>query len=149
MGANGEAVITAIVSGPPGPAVRPGRWGGVVRVLLGAAGGVLLTAAFTAVMWWPRHEVVHRAEAPASVEYDDGSRHYLGLVHEHTLSGRHGYRLVIGRDPGLSYGHWVDVSAFQAVRGVDTTEWTAAGVRVRFRTGHEVFVPAEYFLFGR
>ncbi|MEW2556179.1 hypothetical protein AB0957_31205 [Streptomyces zhihengii] len=137
------------MSEPARPAARPSRWGGVVRVLLGVVGGVLLTAVFMTVMWWPRSEVLHRAEAPASVVYEDGSPHFLGLVHRHTLSGRHDYRLVIGRDPGLSYGHWVDVGAFEAVEGVQSTAWTAEGVRVRFRTGHEVFVPAEYFLHGR
>ncbi|TXS51938.1 hypothetical protein EAO77_22395 [Streptomyces sp. t39] len=117
--------------------------------MLGMVGGILLTAVFMTVMWWPRHEVVHRTEAPSSVVYEDESRHFLGLVHEYTRSGRHTYRLVIGRDPGLSYGHWVEVGGFHAVEGVESTVWTVAGVRVRFRTGHEVFVPAEYFLFGR
>ncbi|MFI9244002.1 hypothetical protein ACIGXF_15730 [Streptomyces sp. NPDC053086] len=70
-------------------------------------------------------------------------------MHEHTLSGRHAYRMVIGPDPGLSYGHRVDVDADLGALGTESTTWTRPGVRVRFPTGHETFVPARFFLQGR
>jgi hypothetical protein len=47
-------------------------------------------------------------------------------------------------------GHRIGISATGAGSfGVRATEWTAAGVRVRFTTGHEVFVPATLFIGGR
>ncbi|MFG2985433.1 hypothetical protein ACGFYQ_29950 [Streptomyces sp. NPDC048258] len=111
--------------------------------------GVLLTAALLTVLWWPRTEVTYRSSAPTSVVYDDESLHFLGLVHQHSLSGRHSYKIVIGRDSGLSYGHWVDIDTDLGVKGIESTTWTESGVRVRFPTGHEVFVPARFFLYGR
>ncbi|MER7519122.1 hypothetical protein [Streptomyces sp. NPDC126499] len=101
------------------------------------------------VLWWPRTEVTYQSTAPSSVVYEDRFPHVLGLVHEHTLSGRHSYRLVIGRDSGFSYGHWVEVEPYVAAKGVDTTTWTQQEVRIRFRTGHELVVPARFFLYGR
>ncbi|MBB5932234.1 hypothetical protein [Streptomyces echinatus] len=109
----------------------------------------MLTVGMVTALWWPRTEVTYRSTAPASLVYADRSPHYLGLVHEHTLSGRHTYELMIGRDPGLSYGHMVHVGPDLGPRGVKSTTWTASGVRVRFPTGHEVFVPARSFLYGR
>ncbi len=100
-------------------------------------------------LWWPRSEVTYRNSAPSSVTYDDASPHHLGLVHQHSLSGRHSYTLVIGRDPGLSYGHRVGVDTSLGEDGVESTTWTASGVRVRFPAGHELFVPAKFFLHGR
>lgn len=32
---------------------------------------------------------------------------------------------------------------------VDATEWTDEGVRVRFNSGHELFIPARLFEYGR
>ncbi|MFE9929370.1 hypothetical protein [Streptomyces sp. NPDC005533] len=93
--------------------------------------------------------MTYRASAPAAVAYADDSPHFLGLIHQHTLSGRHSYKMVIGRDPHLSYGHWVDLDTTVAANGIDSVTWTEAGVRVRFPTGHEVFVPARFFLHGR
>ncbi|MEU6060999.1 hypothetical protein [Streptomyces sp. NPDC047097] len=110
---------------------------------------MLLTSVVMAVLWWPWSEVAYRGTAPASVAYEDGSPHHLGLVHEWTLSGRHSYTLVIGRDPGLSYGHRLDIDPEMAGQGVASTVWTADGVRVRFPTGHELLVPARFFLHGR
>ncbi|WP_328862348.1 hypothetical protein [Streptomyces sp. NBC_00306] len=134
----------------PGRPAPPRRlWGKVVQALLAGAAGVALTAVFFTVLWWPRSDVTYRSSAPSSVTYEDDSAHHLGLVHEHTLSGRHSYRLVIGRDPGLSYGHWVGVDTDLGADGIESTTWTTAGVRVRFPTGHEVFVPAKFFLYGR
>lgn len=118
-------------------------------MLLGGVAGVLLTAVLLTVLWWPRTEVTYRSSAPSAVVYDDQSPHFLGLVHQHTLSGRHSYRMVIGRDSSLSYGHWVDIDTVLGAKGIESATWTESGVRVRFPTGHEVFVPARSFLHGR
>ncbi len=81
--------------------------------------------------------------------YRDESPHYLGLIRERALAGDDSYRLVIGRDSSLTYGHSVDVDAETSADGVESADWTAAGVRLQFKTGHRVFVPAEYFVGGR
>ncbi|MFD9407106.1 hypothetical protein ACFWBN_08815 [Streptomyces sp. NPDC059989] len=112
-------------------------------------GGVLLTVALLTVLWWPQSEVTYRSSAPSSVAYADESPHFLTLVHEHNLSGRHSYKMVIGRYSGVSYGHWVDIDTTLGAKGIESTAWTEAGVTVRFPTGHEVFVPARFFMFGR
>ncbi|MFJ3922222.1 hypothetical protein [Streptomyces sp. NPDC090022] len=110
---------------------------------------MVLTAVLLTVAWWPRTEVTYRSSAPAAVVYDDRFPHSLALVHEYTLSGRHSYRMVIGRGSHPSYGHWVDVDSVLGAEGIESTTWTESGVRVRFPTGHEVFVPARFFLYGR
>ncbi|MFF7178053.1 hypothetical protein [Streptomyces sp. NPDC008121] len=134
---------------PENPIAPSGRAAGLARILLGGVAGALLTGAFLTVLWWPQSDVVYRSTAPSSVAYADRSPHFLGLVHEHTPSGRHSYRLIIGRDPSLSYGHWLDVDAALGAEGIHSTTWTESGVRVLFRTDHEVFVPARSFTFGR
>ncbi|MFB6619477.1 hypothetical protein ACFCV9_35515 [Streptomyces sp. NPDC056367] len=111
--------------------------------------GVVLTAVFLTVVWWPRTEVTYRSAAPSSVVYADEVQHYLELVHRYTPSGRDSYRIVAGRYTGASYGHWLDVDTAVAEKGIESTTWTQDGVRVRFTTGHEVFVPARFFMFGR
>ncbi|MET9378796.1 hypothetical protein ABZX98_32445 [Streptomyces sp. NPDC002992] len=118
-------------------------------MLLGGVAGVLLTAAFLTVIRWPQSEVTYRSKAPASVAYPDGFPHVLELVHRHTLSGRHSYTMVIGRSPNMSYGHWVDIDTVLGAKGIESTTWTQSAVRVRFPTGHELFVPARSFLYGR
>ncbi|MGP4001672.1 hypothetical protein [Streptomyces sp. 8N706] len=118
-------------------------------MVLGGVAGIVLTASLLTVLWWPRSEVVHRDRAPSTVTYDDRSKHYVGLIRQHTLSGRESYRLTIGRDPGLSYGHSLDIDTSLGADGIKATEWTTTGVRVRFATGHDVFVPARLFMFGR
>lgn len=122
---------------------------GLGRTVLGAVVGSALTASVLTVLWWPRSEVVHRSHEPSQVTYEDTSRHYAGLVREHTLSGRESFHLMIGRDPGLSYGHRVDVDAGLGAGGIGATDWTSAGVRVHFAGGHSLFVPARYFTYGR
>ncbi|MGI5447305.1 hypothetical protein ACQEVM_16275 [Streptomyces sp. CA-243310] len=118
-------------------------------MLLGIVAGILLTVTVTTVLWWPQRDVTYRSAAPAAVVYPDEAAHFLALVHVHTLSGRHSYKMVIGREPTPSYGHWVDVDAALGAEGVESTTWTESGVRVRFPTGHEIFVPARPFLYGR
>ena len=127
------------------------RWGRRLRLMaLGAVVGITLTVAFFIVAEWPRSTLVHRENQPPTVRYQDGRAHHLGLYRERTLLSGASYRLVIGSDPSLSYGHRVDISATGAGSfDVRETEWTAAGVRVRFTTGHEMFVPAAMFIGGR
>ncbi|MFI6481205.1 hypothetical protein ACIBH1_24965 [Nonomuraea sp. NPDC050663] len=118
------------------------RLKGLGYVVLGIVVGVALSVAAR----WPRSEVVYRSDQPPAVDYADGSEHALALVRESALLGE-SHQIVVGRDPGFSYGHRVDVDAsFGSVR---MTEWTSAGVRVGFATGHEVFIPARYFIGGR
>ncbi|MEU9862505.1 hypothetical protein AB0D99_16700 [Streptomyces sp. NPDC047971] len=144
-----EDTIVTVTPDQPAETARPRRRAGIGRLLLAGAAGVLLTLAVMTVLWWPRTEVTYRSTAPASVVYADDSPHYLELVHRHTLSGEHRYHLVIGRYTGAAYGHWLDVDTAVAVEGIESTTWTESDVRVRFSTGHEVVVPARFFLFGR
>lgn len=111
--------------------------------------GAALTVALTAVLWWPRSETVDRSRQPSTVSYDDESRHYAGLVREHTLSGDESYRLTAGRDPALSYGHTLEIDPALGDSGMDSARWTADGLRVEFGTGHTLFIPARQFTHGR
>ncbi|NUW45490.1 hypothetical protein HT134_36025 [Nonomuraea rhodomycinica] len=113
-------------------------------VLLGIALGVALSVAAR----WPHWEAVYRSDQPATVAYADGSRHLLALVRRSSFVGE-SHQIFVGRDPSLSYGHWVDIETFAESESVKTTEWTTSGVRVVFDTGHELFVPARYFIGGR
>lgn len=126
-------------------------WGRRIGLMaLGAVVGITLTVSLFIVAAWPHSTLVHRENQPPTVRYQDGRAHHLGLYRERTLLHGESYRLVIGSDPSLSYGHRVDISATGAGSfGVRATEWTAAGVRVRFTTGHEMFVPATMFIGGR
>ncbi|GLV84310.1 hypothetical protein Slala03_39990 [Streptomyces lavendulae subsp. lavendulae] len=109
----------------------------------------MLTAVVMTVLWWPRTEVTYRSDAPSAVVYPDRVPHSLALVHSHSLSGRHSYKMVIGGENVQTYGHWVDIDTTLGKDGIESIIWTQAGVRVRFPTGHEVFVPARFFLYGR
>lgn len=111
--------------------------------------GVVLTLCLITALRWPQDEVTYRSTAPSSLTYPDRSEHYLALVRSSSLSGSETFRLFVGRDPGHDYGHWLDIDAYLGREGVASTEWTLEGVRVRFPTGHEVFVPARAFLYGR
>lgn len=121
---------------------RSRRLKGVGLVVLGIALGVMLSVAVR----WPRSEVVYRSDQPATVAYDDDSKHLLALVRQSALLGE-SHQVFVGRDPSLSYGHWVDIET--SADSVKTTEWTTAGVRVLFNTGHELFIPVRYFIGGR
>ncbi|MBB5084015.1 hypothetical protein [Nonomuraea endophytica] len=114
---------------------------GLGLVVLGIALGVALSVAAR----WPRSEVVYRGDQPATVAYTDDSKHVLALVRRSALLGE-SHQIVVGRDPSLSYGHRVDI---ETSAGVKTTEWTTAGVRVLFDSGHELFIPARFFIGGR
>jgi hypothetical protein len=127
------------------------RWGKRLGLMaLGAVVGIILTVTLFVVSAWPQSTLVHREDQPPTVRYQDGHTHHLGLYHERTLLHGESYHLVIGSDPSLSYGHRVDISATGVGSfGVRAAEWTAAGVRIRFTTGHELFVPATMFIGGR
>ncbi|MGI5350606.1 hypothetical protein ACQEU8_20875 [Streptomyces sp. CA-250714] len=125
---------------------RPGR---LRLISLGCVVGIALTAVVLTVLVWPRSDVVHRSQDTSTRTYSDSSRHYLGLVREQKWLGDETYHLKVGRDPGLSYGHSVDVDSTAGAEGIESTDWTTDGVRVQFRTGHGLFVPAKYFEHGR
>jgi DUF971 family protein len=127
------------------------RWGRRLGLMaLGAVVGITLTVSLFIVVAWPRSTLVHREDQPPTVRYQDGQVHHLGFYRERTLLHGESYRLVVGSDPSLSYGHRVDIGVTAAGSfDVRATEWTAAGVRVRFTTGHEMFVPATSFIGGR
>ncbi|ROO87261.1 hypothetical protein EDD29_4856 [Actinocorallia herbida] len=121
------------------------RWGRRLGpVAFGVAVGIALTVI---LMAWPQRTLVQREDQPSTLRYRDGFTHHLGLYRERTLFGE-SYHLVIGSDPSLSYGHRVEIGAGGSL-GVRATDWTSAGVRVRFTTGHELFVPAALFISGR
>ncbi|MFI9561008.1 hypothetical protein [Nonomuraea endophytica] len=102
--------------------------------------------ALSVAAWWPQSEVVYRSDQPSTVAYADGSKHLLALVRKSALL-RESHQIVVGRDPSHSYGHRVDIET--SADSVKTTEWTTAGVRVLFDTGHELFIPTRYFIGGR
>ncbi|MEV4379713.1 hypothetical protein [Streptosporangium sp. NPDC049644] len=113
--------------------------------------GLVAGVAIMVVGQWPRTEVVYRSEQPATVTYEDDSVHHLGLLRKDPLFGERSHLVVVGRDPGFGYGHGVTIhtSLIDPGEEVAGTEWTAAGVRMRFTSGHELFVPARHFLHGR
>jgi hypothetical protein len=126
-------------------------WGKRLGLMaLGAVTGIMLAVSFFIVATWPQSTLVHREDQPLTVRYQDGRAHHLGLYRERTLLFGESYRLVVGSDPRLSYGHWVDINATASGSfGIRATEWTVAGLRIRFTTGHELFVPAALFIGGR
>ncbi|MFF6776477.1 hypothetical protein ACFY8W_23370 [Streptomyces sp. NPDC012637] len=137
------------VTAPNPPQTRPRRRPWLGLVLLGVVCGVVLTGCLVTVLRWPQDEVTYRSAAPASLVYPDEASHHLALVRRSTLFGSDTFRLFVGRQPTPAYGHWLDVDAALGQQGVESTEWTREGVRVRFPKGHEVFVPARAFLYGR
>ncbi|MEU9837018.1 hypothetical protein AB0D67_36240 [Streptosporangium sp. NPDC048047] len=130
------------------PPSRPNRSGrkSLGLIVLGAVLGAILSVALFVAAWWPRFEVVYRSDQPTTVAYSDGSKHMVGLVRRSTLLGE-SHLIVAGRDPSFSYGHQVEIET--SADSVRTVEWTTAGVRTVFDTGHELFIPARYFIGGR
>ncbi|KAB2341127.1 hypothetical protein [Actinomadura rudentiformis] len=134
---------------------RPRRWS--PRGLVGVATGLIIGMAGTAVVAWTDGElrdtkVISRIRQPASVRYPDGSIHHAGVVRVRSwiLNRHRPYEVVIGRDPGLSYGHSVTFEATgESPPRISGAEWRPDGVRIRLDSGHEVFVPAQKFLGGR
>ncbi|XTZ15178.1 hypothetical protein ACQSSU_27670 [Micromonospora echinospora] len=145
-------------NGPPTPVGRDRRrhprWTVVVLAL------VCCVVAAAVVLWWPRTTVVRVVDQPSEVVYADGSAHFAVLTHvrapiaairlsQDASSAVNHYAVVLGRDPGGSYGHRVRLDA----TGMDptelTVEWTADGVWLSYPSGHRVFVPATHFTGGR
>ncbi|GGQ29363.1 hypothetical protein [Streptosporangium pseudovulgare] len=139
-------ISSLAVEPPSGRPSRSRRLKGLGLVVLGVVLGMVLSVALAVAARWPRFEVVYRSDQPATVTYGDDSKHLLGLVRRSTLLGET-HLIVVGRDPGFSYGHLVGIETSAGT--VRTTEWTTAGVRVAFDTGHELFIPARYFIGGR
>jgi len=97
--------------------------------------------------------VVRTIQQPTSVSYPDNSTHYVALkryvsIGAPVVGGTH-YELWLGRDPQLGYGHTVAVDITGTAPEQFETDWTEQGVRVRFASGHEIFVPARSFIGGR
>ncbi|MEV4804051.1 hypothetical protein AB0K18_28945 [Nonomuraea sp. NPDC049421] len=138
--------MTVHTPAPSGTARRPGRLG---PLMIGLIVGVVLCAGAVIAMRWPAQQTFYTAKQPGTVTYDDGSPHVIALIREHSLL-EDSYRLYAGRDPSLRYGHFVDIG-FPGVadKPMPSTQWTPEGVRVRFGTGHELFVPAASFTSGR
>lgn len=148
----GTAQGTREAAGTPARRTRPARWaaGGFVAGLL-----VAVVVTLTAVLL--DHALHHRrvlgnVVQPAAVSYPDGARHHAAVVdYRGLLSRRHqSYELFVGSDPSLNYGHWVTLEFTGEDRPViEEARWEQAGVRVRFESGHELFVPARFFMYGR
>jgi hypothetical protein len=113
----------------------------VALVLAGLVAGVTIMVAGL----WPGTEVLYRNTQPDTVAYEDKSSHHLGLIRKDSLFGGPQHLIVVGRDPGFGYGHMLGSPGEE----VTDTTWTAEGVRVRFAGGHELFVPARWFMNGR
>ncbi|MET8862015.1 hypothetical protein ABZW11_03570 [Nonomuraea sp. NPDC004580] len=138
--------MTVHTPAPSGAARRPGRLG---PLLIGLIVGVVLCAGAVIAMRWPAQQTLYTDKQPGTVAYDDDSSHVIALIRDHSLV-EDSYRLYAGRDPSLRYGHFVDVDLPGiADTPVQSTQWTPEGVRVRFGTGHELFVPATAFTGGR
>jgi hypothetical protein len=123
------------------------KWVGAVAVVLGLLVG-------TMVLSWRRTKIVETFKQPASVEYPDGGRYAvrlyritgwgtpLGLGPDH-------YELLLGGSDVEDYGHGVDFIA----TGIDpadiVVEWSTEGATIVYGSGHEVFVPLEWYDGGR
>ena len=145
----------SVVNGPP-PENKSGggpfsRFG--VGFLVGCAAVLIVVAGLLVIdTGMRRSSDVQRAVQPSDVVYPDGATHLVGLVEVRSwLLRRHlGYQVYAGRDPGISYGHFVRIGMTGVDRPViDEVRWTAEGARLRFRSGHELLVPAGEFIGGR
>ncbi|MEV5828055.1 hypothetical protein AB0L25_21120 [Spirillospora sp. NPDC052242] len=134
-----------MITPPPPP--RPSRRAAMVGWL---AFGLLLAVV---IVDGPLHRTAEIGEVerqPSSVRYEDGSVHYAAVIEKSSLLfGRHqSYELYTGRDPGLSYGHYVRID-FGGRPEIESARWDETGVQVTFASRHRVFVPARHYLGGR
>lgn len=131
------------------------RRGSLLAAGGGFLAGLLVACALLAWLWVPRRQVVARWDAP------DGLYHAL-IVDDGPGPGRllgsvHRWRLYLGRDAEQpSYGHFVSLPELPDLYGENAAKWqesrvnwTPAGVRFTFWTGHELFVPARAYTGGR
>ncbi|MET8797828.1 hypothetical protein ABZV91_15495 [Nocardia sp. NPDC004568] len=126
-----------------------------IRLVLGVAAALLLFVLLVIAVFvdtrMVRTEVLRTETQPATVEYD-GSTYYAGLLRRESLllHRRLPDVIVVGRDPGMGYGHPV---YFEILGNRDpelaSARWSPAGVAIRLDSGHEVFVPADAFTGGR
>ncbi|MEF2278592.1 hypothetical protein V3W47_09795 [Deinococcus sp. YIM 134068] len=131
------------------------RGRGWLAALVGGLAGFLLACALLFSLLAPRRQVVARWDAPDGIHHalivDDGPSPtaLFGSVHR--------WRLYLGRDAEEpSYGHYVSLPELPDLYGQDEAtwqdsrvNWTSAGVRLTFPTGHELFVPARAYTGGR
>ncbi|MEU4434453.1 hypothetical protein AB0H60_17675 [Nocardia rhamnosiphila] len=147
----GMAYIPAVSPQPsPGRARMPG-----IRLLLGAAAALLLFVLLLIAVFvdtrMVRTEVLRTETRSATVEYD-GAAYYAGLLRRESLllHRRLPDAIVVGRDPGMGYGHPV---YFEILGNRDpelaSARWSPEGVAIRLDSGHEIFVPADAFTGGR
>ncbi|WP_051301132.1 hypothetical protein [Actinomadura rifamycini] len=134
-----------MIAPPPPP--RPRRRAAVLGWL---AFAVLLAVVLVDGPFHRTSEIGEAVRQPSSVRYEDGSVHYAAVIERSSpLFGRHkAYELYTGRDPGLSYGHYVRVD-FGGRPEIESARWDETGVQVTFASGHRVFVPARGFVGGR
>ncbi|XVQ07934.1 hypothetical protein ACQP1W_35945 [Spirillospora sp. CA-255316] len=99
-----------------------------------------------------RTTTLKRLQQPSTIQYPDESRHYIALKEGRSLIfGRVvEHTIFTGRDPSLSYGHFVEIGLPGGDRPVlKDAVWEPGGVRARFASGHELFVHARAFMYGR
>ncbi|MQY09822.1 hypothetical protein [Actinomadura macrotermitis] len=127
----------------------PERLAGLVIGLVTAT--LLTTLALWADAQTTDRKLIGKAVQPATIAYPDESVHYAGVFEARTgVFGRHRpYELVVGHDPGLTYGHLVELEVLDSRPVLAGADWRPEGVRLRFASGHEVFVPARAFMYGR
>ncbi|EYB66612.1 hypothetical protein DEIPH_ctg084orf0028 [Deinococcus phoenicis] len=119
----------------------------------GFLAGVLVACVLVAALLPPKNRIVARWDAP------DGLYHALILDGgPNVMPGSfRRWRLYLGRDAGQpSYGHFVSLPELPDLYGETAAKWqeshvnwTPAGVRFTFWTGHELFVPARAYQNGR
>lgn len=128
-------------------------------VFLAAGGGflagLLVACVLFAALSVPKRQVVARWDAPGGA--------YHALIVDETpplaglLSPIRRWRLYLGHDAAEpSYGHYISLPELPDLYGEDGAKWresrvnwTPAGVRFTFWTGHELFVPARAYENGR
>lgn len=118
------------------------KWVGAVVVVLG----------LLVVLSWRRTKVVETFEQPESVEYADGGSYAARLIQVRSLGAGVGlgpdhYEVWLGRT--ADYGHRVELAATGSDPADITVEWATEGATIVYGAGHEVFVPAEWYLGGR
>ncbi|WP_157181849.1 hypothetical protein [Nocardia testacea] len=134
---------------PARPRVPGMRWiAGVPTALLLFV--TLLAAVFVDTRM-VRTEVLRTETQPGTVAYD-GATYHAGLLRRESwlLHRRLPDVIVVGRDPGMGYGHPV---YFQILGNRDpelaSARWSPEGVSIRLDSGHEIYVPADAFTGGR
>lgn len=132
------------------PAPRRSRWPARIGLLLF---GAFLGITALVVVSWESHSPGQAFVQPDSVTYDDDRGHRVGIVTEHQWFPGDEYLLYAGSDPGMSYGHFVELGegplGGEGPPRITAAKWTKQGVDVTLATGHRVFIPADLFTGGR